>query len=381
MAGNSLGLQPVAVGAALDEELAAWSKLGVEAWFEGKRPWLEHAGGLSESLSRLVGADPTEVVTMSSLTVNLHLLLASFYRPTADRFRILLDDTPFPSDAYAAQTQAAHHGFDPGDAVVRVPAGDVTALLEQEGESVAVAVLPGVSYLSGELLDIAALTTAIHAAGAVAAWDLAHAVGNVPLALHDWEVDCAVWCNYKYVNGGPGAPGGAFVHERHGDDPSMPRLAGWWGNDPADRFRMEPDFVPRSGAQGWAVSTPSILALAPLRVALELFDRTGFGLLRARSLRLTAYLERLLDGLGATWPARLLTPRDPARRGCQLSVAVPGAARLAGRLRREHGVICDFREPDVLRFAPVPLYNTFHDCWRSAQGLASVLNPQEEITG
>jgi kynureninase len=308
---------------------------------------------------------------MSSLTVNLHLLLAAFYRPTPGRSRILVEQEAFPSDSYAVQTQAAWHGLDPAEAILRVPLEQVGIVLEAEGSSIALALLPGVSYLTGEAPDIPRLTAAAHAAGAMAAWDLAHAIGNVPLELHESNVDFAVWCTYKYLNAGPGSPGGAFVHERHALDRSRPRLAGWWGTDPAERFRMEPDFVPQPGAHGFAASTPSILALAPLRASLELFARTGFPRLRERSLRLTAYLESRLGELPGG--SRIVTPREPDRRGCQLSVSVRGARSLAARLRDEHGVICDFREPDVLRFAPAPLYNSFHDCWRAAEALGEVL--------
>ena len=310
---------------------------------------------------------------MSSLTVNLHLLLASFYRPSPERWRILIEEEAFPSDTYAVQSQAAWHGLDPSEAILRAPLDRVEAVLKAEGSSVAVVLLPGVSYLTGEALDVQRLTAAAHAAGAVAAWDLAHAIGNVPLGLHGWQVDFAVWCTYKYLNAGPGAPGGAFVHERHSHDRSRPRLAGWWGTDPVERFRMDPDFVPQPGAHGFAASTPSILGLAPLRASLELFDRIGFTRLRDRSLHLTCYLEDRLDELPADAGVRLITPREPGARGCQLSVSVPGARDLAARLRDEHGVICDFREPDVLRFAPVPLCNTFHDCWRAAEALRQVL--------
>ena len=264
---------------------------------------------------------------MSSLTVNLHLLLASFYRPTPGRSRILVEQEAFPSDSYAVQSQAAWHGLDPGEAVLRVPLEHVGAVLEAEGSSIALALLPGVSYLTGEALDIPTLTAAAHAAGAVAAWDLAHAIGNVPLALHDWDVDFAVWCTYKYLNAGPGSPGGAFVHERHALDSSRPRLAGWWGTDPAERFRMEPDFVPQPGAHGFAASTPSILALAPLRASLGLFDRAGFARLRERSLRLTAYLESRVDELPGEADARTLTPGRPT--GAGVSCRSPSAARAA----------------------------------------------------
>jgi kynureninase len=376
LAGNSLGLQPRAAQAAIQDELDEWARLGVEGWFEAREPWLEYAGALRGPVARLVGAAADEVVVMNTLTVNLHLLLASFYRPTAERFRILIEDTAFPSDSYAVQSQAAWHGLDPAEAVVRVPIDGVGEALERLVGSVAVVLLPGVNYLSGEVLDVARLTEAVHAAGAVAAWDLAHSIGNVPVSLHDANADFAVWCHYKYVNGGPGAPGGAFVHERHGSDLELPRLAGWWGNDPEERFRMELGFVPRPGAEGWAVSTPTVLALAPLRASLEHFDRVGLDALRGRSLRLTAYLEELLDEVAQTRRMGVTTPRDPGRRGCQLSVSCDGARSLAAQLRAEHGVVCDFREPDVLRFAPVPLYNTYEDCRRVAAALLDVLEPR-----
>jgi kynureninase len=374
-AGNSLGLEPRAARAAVEAELHEWARLGVEGWFEGREPWLEYAGSLRASVGRLVGAAPDEIAVMNTLTVNLHLLLASFYRPSRERFRIIIEDAAFPSDSYAVQSQAAWHGLDPAAAVVRAPIDDVLDAVEREGDSLALVLLPGVSYLTGQVLDVAAITAAVHGAGAVAAWDLAHAIGNVPVSLHDAGADFAVWCHYKYVNGGPGAPGGAFVHERHGSLLELPRLAGWWGNDPAERFRMEPDFVPRPGAEGWAVSTPSVLAFAPLRASLEQFDRVGLDSLRARSQRLTGYLEELLDEVARSRRLGVITPRDPAERGCQLSVSCEGARALAARLRAEHGVVCDFREPDVLRFAPVPLYNTYDDCRRAALALLDVLEP------
>ncbi len=375
LAGNSLGLEPRAARAVLEDELDEWARLGVEGWFESREPWLEYAGSLRTSVGRLVGAAPDEIAVMNTLTVNLHLLMASFYRPTRKRFRILIDDSAFPSDSYAVQSQAALHGLDPAASVVRVPIDDVLDSIEREGDSLALALLPGVNYLTGQVLDVAAITAAVQGVGAVAAWDLAHAIGNVPVSLHDAGADFAVWCHYKYVNGGPGAPGGAFVHERHGSRLELPRLAGWWGNDPAERFRMEPDFVPRPGAEGWAVSTPPVLALAPLRASLEQFDRIGLDALRARSQRLTAYLEELLDEVARSRRMGVITPRDPAARGCQLSVSCEGARALAASLRSEHGVVCDFREPDVLRFAPTPLYNTYDDCRRVAVALLDVLEP------
>ena len=283
-AGNSLGLQPRAAAAAIEQELGAWAELAVEGWFEGAQPWLTSADELRPALARLVGASAEEVVAMNTLTVNLHLLMATFYRPTPERFRIVIEDAAFPSDSHAVASQARHHGFDPASAVVRLRprdgeaalrTEDITAELERLGDSVALVLLGGVNYLTGELFDIPAVTAAAHDTGAVVGWDLAHAVGNVPLELNAWGVDWAAWCHYKYVNAGPGGPAGAFVHERHASDASLPRLAGWWGTDPATRFRMEPGFVPRPGAAGWQVSTPPVLAFAPLRASLELFDAAG----------------------------------------------------------------------------------------------------------
>jgi kynureninase len=372
LAGNSLGLQPRAARPAIERELEEWGRLAVEGWFEAAEPWLEYAGSLRGSVAQLVGAGEDEVAVMNSLTVNLHQLMATFYRPTRERFRILIEDAAFPSDSHAVQSQASFRGFDPREAIVRAPIDGVADAIAEAGDSLALALLPGVNYLDGRVLDVMSLTAAVHEVGAVAGWDLAHAIGNVPVRLHDASADFAVWCHYKYVNGGPGAPGGAFVHERHGLDPSLPRLAGWWGNDPVERFRMEPDFVPRPGAEGWAVSTPAILALAPLRASLEQFDRVGLEALRARSLRLTAYLEELLDEVARSRRLSVTTPRDPEARGCQLSVACDGARALAGRLRHEHGVVCDFREPDVLRLAPTPLYNTYEDCRRAAAALHEI---------
>ena len=374
-AGNSLGLLPRAATRGLEAELEAWGRLGVEGWFEGDRPWLELAGSMRPSIAQLVGADPDEVAAMSSLTVNLHLLLASFYRPEGRRYRVLIEDSAFPSDSHAVQTQAALHGHDPSDAVVRVPPGSLREAIEREGDRLALVLLGAVNYLTGELLDVPGITAATQAVGAVSGWDLAHAIGNVPVELHDAKADFAVWCHYKYVNAGAGAPGGVFVHARHTASEPPFRLGGWWGVDAAQRFRMDADFVPGCGAEGWAVSTPPILSFAPLRASLDLFDDVGLPALRARSIRLTGYLESLLDDVATRRRMSVTTPREPARRGCQLSVATDGARSLASRLRHEHGVVCDFREPDVLRFAPVPLYNTFHDCWRAAAALDDVLEP------
>jgi kynureninase len=381
-AGNSLGLQPRGAAPAVADELEAWAELAVEAWFEGREPWLTASDELRPALARLVGAAVEEVVAMNTLTVNLHLLMTTFYRPTRERHRIVIEDAAFPSDSHAVASQVRQHGYDPATAVVRLQprageaalrTGDVVAALERQRGAVALVLLGGVNYLTGELVEIPQVTAAGHDIGAVVGWDLAHAVGNVPLELSAWDVDWAAWCHYKYVNAGPGAPAGAFVHARHANDASLPRLAGWWGNDPATRFRMEPGFVPRAGAVGWQISTPPVLAFAPLRASLALFDALGMPALRARSLRLTGYLESLLDVVAAERRAELITPRSEARRGCQLSLSVPDARTLSARLRAEHGVICDVREPDVIRLAPTPLYSSYHDCWRAAVGLRELL--------
>jgi kynureninase len=384
-AGNSLGLQPRATEGDLLAELETWRRLAVEGWFESERPWTRYHELLAGPTARLVGADPSEVVVMNTLTVDLHLLMVSFYRPAGERTRILIEDNAFPSDSYAVRSQARFHGHDPDTTVVRLRprpgeetlrTEDITDYLAAEGEKVALVLLGGVNYLTGELVDIPAVTAAGRAAGAVVGWDLAHAVGNVPLALHEWGVDFAAWCTYKYLNSGPGALAGLFVHERHLDDPALPRFEGWWGNELATRFQMAPVNRPAATVDAWQVSCQPLLAMAPVRTSLELFDSVGIAALRERSLRLTGWLEELLDRVTPGRPLEVVTPRDPARRGCQLSVRVAdrSAAELARRLRYEHGVIVDSREPDIVRLAPVPLYSTYHDCWRAAAALAATID-------
>ncbi|WP_067438727.1 kynureninase [Nocardioides jensenii] len=383
LAGNSLGLQPRVTAQRLQSELDDWARLGVEGHLEAERPWLPYHELLREPVARLVGARPAEVVAMNSLTVNLHLMMLSFYRPTPERHAILIEDSAFPSDSYAVRSQAAFHGYDADEAVIRLrprdgEAGlrseDVVAFLGEHGETVALVLLGGVNYYSGELLDIPAITKAGRDAGAVVGWDLAHAAGNVPLRLHDWEVDWAAWCTYKYLNSGPGAVAGAFVHERHLADRSLPRLEGWWSTDPATRFRMGPEVTPVASADAWQLSNPPILAMAPVLASLEMFDEVGMDALRARSERLTAYLEEALDDLCGDRALEIITPRDPARRGSQLSVRLltDDAAQVCAALRRR-GVIADARQPDVVRLAPVPMYCTFHDCWRAARAMAEVV--------
>ncbi|MGI5132057.1 kynureninase [Pseudonocardia sp. CA-107938] len=384
LAGNSLGLQPRSVAGLIEEELADWARLGVEGHVEATRPWKPYHELLRDAAARLVGAQPAETVVMNSLTVNLHLMLVSFYRPTPERYAILIEDSAFPSDSYAAQSQVRLHGFDPAQAVIRLRprpgeaclrTEDVLDVLRTRGHTIATTMLGGVNYLTGELMDIPAITAAARDAGVIAGWDLAHAVGNVPLRLHEWGVDWAAWCHYKYVNSGPGAPAGCFVHERHLADRALPKLQGWWSTDPATRFRMLPELDPVDTADSWQLSNPPILAMAPVLASLRIFDEVGMDALRAKSLRLTGYLAELVEALCADLPVEVLTPPDPDRRGAQLSLRLlgPDADDVSARLRHEHGVIADARRPDVVRFAPAPLYCTHHDAWRAAHALAAVL--------
>ena len=371
-AGNSLGLQPKATRDELLADVDAWARLGVEGHLEADRPWLPYHALLTEPAARLVGALPSETVVMNSLTVNLHLLLVSFYRPGGRRTKIVIEDAAFPSDSYAVRSQVRFHGLDPDVHVVRLEPRPGEDTLRTEDlvfdDTVALVLLGGVNYLTGELMDIPAITAAGHAAGAVVGWDLAHAAGNVPLQLHDWDVDFAAWCSYKYLNAGPGALGGVFVHSRHhGTD--LPRFEGWWSTEEATRFEMTPVSRPPASVEAWQVSNPPIFAMGPVRTSLELFDTIGMPSLRDRSIRLTGYLESLLSGTALD----VITPRDPSKRGAQLSLRVPdGARKLSARLRDEYGVIADAREPDVIRLAPVPLYSTYHDCWRAATALGEL---------
>lgn len=377
LVGNSLGCMPRGVREAVEAELEDWARLGVRAHLEGRCPWYSYHEQFRESSAGLVGASPGEVVVMNSLTVNLHLMLVSFYKPSGRRTKILIEPTAFPSDSYAVASHARLHGLDPAETIVRLEprAGertlrteDIVARIEAERDEIALVLLGGVNYLTGQWFDMERITAGARACGCVIGWDLAHAAGNVPMRLHDWGADFAVWCSYKYLNGGPGATAGCFVHDRHADEPGLDRLAGWWGNDPATRFAMASDFVPTSGADGWQLSNPSILAMAPLRVSLAMFAEVGIEALRAKSVRLTGYLAFLLgEKLGDR--ARVFTPTDPAQRGCQLSIGVPGDARRVHEGLTGRGIVSDFREPDVIRVAPVPMYNSFGDVFAFVEAL------------
>jgi kynureninase len=379
-AGNSLGLQPRGVREALLTELDDWARLGVEAHFHGRHPWMPYHEEVRGHLAEIAGALPSEVVAMNSLTVNLHLMLVSFYRPTAERNAILIESGAFPSDHHAMESQIRYHGLDPATTLIELDGDPDTGLigieaiertLAEHGSRIALVLWPGVQYRTGEAFDLATIAKLAHAHGCAVGFDLAHAAGNLPLALHDSAADFAVWCSYKYLNSGPGAVAGCFVHERHAHA-DVPRFAGWWGHEQKTRFRMGPEFVPTPGADGWQLSNPPILALAPLRASLDVFHRAGIGRLRDKSVQLTAYLASLIR-TRLSGALEIVTPADPMRRGCQLSLRVVGG-RARGRALFEHlqsrGIIGDWREPDVIRVAPTPLYNRYIDAWRLVEAIA-----------
>ena len=378
--GNSLGLQPTGVRAALMQELDDWAALGVEAHFHGKHPWMPYHETVRDGLARVVGARPVEVVAMNSLTANLHLLMVSFYRPTAERPAILIEAGAFPSDRHAVASQVRFHGFNPDTDVIELAPDEaggtismaaIERVLAEHGHRIALVLWPGVQYRTGQAFDLREISRLAHARGCTVGFDLAHAAGNLPLQLHDSGADFAAWCSYKYLNSGPGAVAGAFVHERHARS-DVPRFAGWWGHDAATRFRMGPEFVPSPGADGWQLSNPPILALAPLRVSLDLFAEAGMDRLRAKSERLTGYLEALIRRDCAD-VLDVVTPAEPARRGCQLSLRVAGG-RERGRALFDYlaarGIVGDWREPDVIRISPVPLYNSHADIRRFVAAVA-----------
>ena len=381
LAGQSLGLQPRTARAAIETELEAWARRGVDAWFDPERPWFTLTDRLREPMARLVGARPSEVAILNALTVNIHLLLASFYRPDGRRRRILADGPLFPSDRHALTSHLLQRGLDPErDLVIVEPAGGssvvpmatLEAAITAHADELALVWLAGVNFATGQAHAIERLTAAGRTAGAIVGWDLAHAVGNVELSLDDWDVDFAAWCTYKYLNGGPGSVGAVFVHDRHGQDPSTPRLGGWWGIEPDHRFDMADAFEPALGAAGWEASTPPILALAPLAASLAIFDEVGMPALRAKSIELTGYLAQLLEELSV----EVITPPDAAARGAQLSLRFEHAEAVLGRLA-DRGVVVDYRAPDIIRVAPIPLYNTFHEAWQFATIVADVMGGDE----
>ena len=372
--GNSLGLQPRGARAHVEEVLDKWAAEAVEGHFTGQAQWLSYHELVREQLARLVGAKPVEVVAMNTLTVNLHLMMVSFYRPTAQRPVILMEAGAFPSDRHAMASQVAFHGFDPATDLIELepdePGGTfsmaaIERAIAEHGPRLALVLWPGVQYRTGQAFDLKEIARLAHAQGAMCGFDLAHGVGNLELALHDSDADFAVWCHYKYLNSGPGAVAGCFVHERHAST-DRPRFAGWWGHNVDTRFRMGPEFVPTAGAEGWQLSNPPILGMAPLRASLELFDRVGMAAIRTKSRQITGYLESLIQ-LRLSDTLQVVTPAEPERRGCQLSLRVIGG-RARGRALFDYlasrGVLGDWREPDVIRISPAPLYNTYADVLR-----------------
>jgi len=373
-AGNSLGLQPNNAKKYIDEELEDWAKLGVEGHWDARHPWLPYHEFLTEMSARLVGALPIEVVVMNTLTVNLHLMMVSFYRPTKTRFKILIEQNTFPSDKYAVDSQAQFHGFNPQEAVIEqkprsgeatLRTEDILETIEKQGDSIALILFGQVNYLSGQAFDMEAIARAAHKKGCTVGFNLAHGAGNLLLKLHDWDVDFAVWCGYKYLNAGPGALAGCFVHERHSKQFDLPRFAGWWGHDKSSRFKMAPDYQPMPGAEGWQLSNPPIFQLAALRASLELFDKATMVALRAKSEKLTGYMEFLLKSIPNEFVS-IMTPADLRARGAQLSTRVKGQPKKLLEHLQSHAAICDFREPDIIRVAPAPLYNSFTDVYQFA---------------
>jgi kynureninase len=379
-AGHSLGLLPLGARTLVNEELDDWGKLGVLGHESARRPWIPYHENLTAGLKLLTGAKASEVVAMNSLTVNIHMMLASFYRPRGARTKVLIEAGAFSSDRHAVASQIAWHGLDPARELIElapaegtdlIPEPAIEALLQKQGSEIALVLWPGVQFRTGQAFDIGRLTRAAHTAGSLIGFDLAHSIGNIPLSLHVDGADFAIWCSYKYLNAGPGAIGGAFVHERHVD--TRPRLSGWWGHESATRFEMKPTFRAEHGAAGWAVSNPPVLAAAPLIASLAVFQEAGIERLRAKSVDLTSYLEFLLDKVGP--PVTLISPRVPAARGAQLSFRIAGEGRGARVFAwlGERGVVCDWREPDVIRAAPIPLYNSFEDVFRFGEQLGQAL--------
>ncbi|MFL5751772.1 MAG: kynureninase [Bacteroidia bacterium] len=384
--GNSLGLQPKTTQDSIVDELEDWATFGVEGHFHARNPWFSYHELLSEKTGRLVGALPSEVVMMNQLTVNLHLLMVSFYRPTKQRYKILCEAKAFPSDQYALQSQVKFHGLDPEDAIIEVAPRegeytirheDLYAEIEKNKNELALIMIGGVNYFSGQVFDMKAITKAGHDAGAVVGFDLAHAAGNLKLHLHDWNVDFAAWCSYKYLNSGPGSVAGAFVHERHHNSTEMPLFAGWWGHDKSERFKMEKEFRPIKSVERWQLSNAPIFSMAAYKAALDIFDEVGMDALVERSHHLTAYLEFVVEEINARLKAsgkellQIITPKED--RGCQLSIIAHGKGKNLFNALMANGVIPDWREPNVIRCAPVPLYNNYEDIFRFGKVLEGLL--------
>ncbi len=377
LCGNSLGLQPKSTRAAIEQELKDWENHGVEGHFHAKNPWMPYHEFLTEAMAKVVGAKPIEVVVMNTLSVNLHLMMVSFYRPTAKRHKILIEFDAFPSDKYAVASQIKFHGFDPSESLIELKARegeecirmeDIEAVIEAEGEEIALIMIGNTNYYTGQFFDMKHITALGHAKGCKVGFDCAHGAGNVALNLHDSGADFAVWCSYKYLNSGPGSLGGCFVHERHAYDKTLPRFEGWWGHNKQTRFGMRDGFDPIPGVEAWQLSNPPILSMAAIKASLEVFMEAGMENLRKKAVVLTGYLEFLIDEMNNN-RIKIITPRDPKQRGCQLSIQVKDADKTLFNQITEAGVIADWREPDVIRVAPIPLYNSFEDVYRFVEVL------------
>ncbi len=382
LCGNSLGLQPVNTTNYISSQLDYWKAFAVEGWFQGDNPWLSFHKQLKQPLTKLVGAKAEEITVMNSLTVNLHLLLVSFYQTNNKRYKILMEAGAFPSDQYAIESQVVFHGFKPEDAIIEVAprkgehtlrTEDIVATIKQHADELALVLFAGLNYYTGQVFDMPAIAQAGHQAGAYVGFDLAHATGNVQVNLHDWEADFACWCSYKYMNSGPGGISGIFVHEKHFNNPHLKRFAGWWGYKPDKQFLMAKGFDPALGADGWQVSTSPILLLAAHKAALDIFERAGgLDTLRQKSILLTGYLEFLIEEINQkhndVW-FNIITPKNPDIRGCQLSIVCKRNGKAIFNYLAKQGVIGDWREPDVIRLAPVPLYNSFKDVFEAAKHL------------
>jgi kynureninase len=375
--GNSLGLQPKSVKDYIDRELANWANLAVDGHFHGEDAWYHVRKKSKPALAEIVGAQEHEVVAMNNLSVNLHLLMVSFYQPTDERYKIIVEAGAFPSDQYMLETQIKFHGLDPLDVLIELKprAGELTLRTEdivaeilKQGDSLALVNMAGLQYYTGQFFEMKAITEAAHSVGALAGFDLAHAAGNVDLSLHDWDVDFATWCSYKYMNSGPGNVSGIFVHERFAERADLPRFAGWWGHDEGERFKMEKGFVPMYGADGWQLANSNVLALAAHQASLDIFQEAGMANLRAKSTKLTAYLEYLIRQIsGKSGILEIITPKNPSERGCQLSLLIHRGGKAVFDEWYNQGVVGDWRNPNVIRLAPTPLYNSFLDVFRFAK--------------
>ena len=382
MTGNSLGLQPKTTKAYIDQELEDWANLGVEGHVEAKNPWLKYHELLTESMANIVGAKPIEVVVMNTLTVNLHLMMVSFYQPTKTRYKILIEADAFPSDKYAVESQLRHHGFDDKDGLIlwKARAGeelanydDLEAIFKTHGHEIALVMIGGVNYYTGQFFDLKRITKLGHQYGCMVGFDCAHGAGNVELNLHDSGADFAVWCTYKYLNSGPGSLAGCFVHERHAHKKDLNRFTGWWSHNKETRFKMRDDFDQLPGAEGWQLSNPPILSMAAIKASLDMFNKVGIKKLVEKSKKLTGYFEFLIHELNDKH-IKIITPQNPEERGCQLSIQVKNADKSLHHKLTQAGVISDWREPDVIRCAPVPLYNSFQDVYHLVDTLKTILH-------